>query len=71
MATDEKSGTDSKRNPAATQSGMGVAYFLATIGAAVYWVQQANGVGQIVVALLKSLVWPSFLVYELLKLTAA
>ncbi len=41
------------------------------IGAAVYWVQQASGFGEVVVALLKALVWPSFLVYDLLKFIAA
>lgn len=58
MATDEKSrsGRDSKGHPVATQSGTGFAYFLAMIGAAVYWVQQANGVGEVTVALLKSVV---------------
>ncbi len=55
------------RNAAASQGGLGFAYFLAMIGAAVYWVQQASGFGDVVLALLKSLVWPSFLVYDLLK----
>ena len=73
MTADEKyqSGRNSKTHPVATQSGTGFAYFLALIGAAVFWVQQANGFGEVVVALLKSLVWPSFLVYELLKYIAA
>ena len=73
MATDEKtqSGSGSKKGQAATQGGLGFAYFLAMIGAAVYWVQQASGFGEVVVALLKALVWPSFLVYDLLKFIAA
>ena len=70
MATNEKR-SDSKRHSAASQSGTGFAYFLALIGAAVWWVQQASGFGEVVVALLKSLVWPSFLVYELLKFIGA
>jgi hypothetical protein len=73
MAADEKaqSGSGSKKHQAAAQGGMGFAYFLAMIGAAVYWVQQASGFGEVVVALLKALVWPSFLVYDLLKFIAA
>ena len=56
-----------KGNTAASQGGLGFAYFLGMIGAAVYWVQQASGFGGVVGALLKALVWPSFLVYDLLK----
>ncbi len=47
--------------------GAGGFYFLGMIGAAVYYVQNANGFGSVVVALLKSLVWPAFLVHDLLK----
>jgi hypothetical protein len=73
MAADGKlqAGGDSKRHPVATQSGTGFAYVLAMIGAAVWWVQEASGFGEVVVALLKSVVWPSFLVYELLKYIGA
>jgi len=56
-----------KGNAAASQGGLGFAYVLAMIGAAVYWVQQASGFLGVVGALLKALVWPSFLVYDLLK----
>ncbi len=44
----------------------GAAYILAMIGAAVYYLQQASGLGEGVVALLKALVWPAFLVYNVL-----
>ncbi len=70
MTADENSQASKgskKRNTAAAQGGMGCAYFLGMIGAAVYWVQQASGFGGVVGALLKALVWPSFLVYDLLK----
>ena len=59
-----------KKQQAAAQSGMGAAYFLAMIGAAVYWVQQASGFWNVVGALLKALVWPSFVIYDLLKFMA-
>lgn len=42
----------------------GFAYFLALIGALVFFWQQADSFGEYVVAILKSLVWPAFLVYE-------
>lgn len=46
-------------------------YCLGLFGAVVYFVQQANGFGEVVVGFLKALVWPAFLVYELLKSLAA
>ena len=42
-------------------------YFLGLIGAAVYYIDQAATFWTGVVGLLKALVWPAFLVYELLK----
>ncbi len=57
----------SKKQHVANNSGAGSAYFLGMIGAAVYWVGVADGFGEVIVALLKALVWPGFLVYELLK----
>lgn len=44
----------------------GIYGILAFIGAAVYYIQQADGFGEIVVALLKAIIWPALLVYELL-----
>ncbi len=46
-------------------------YCLGLLGAAVYYVQQANGFGEVLVALLKALVWPAFFVYDVLKYIAA
>ena len=45
----------------------GGAYFLGMIGAAVYYIQQSDTFWGVVLALLKALVWPAFLVYHLLK----
>jgi hypothetical protein len=42
-------------------------YGLGLIGALVYYIQQADGFWQGVLGILKALVWPAFLVYELLK----
>lgn len=44
----------------------GVYGILAFIGAAVYYIQQADGIGEIAVAILKAIIWPALLVYELL-----
>lgn len=43
----------------------GCGYFLGFIGAAVYNISVAAGFWGVVVALLKSAVWPAFLVYKL------
>lgn len=45
----------------------GAAYFMAFIGAAVYYIQQATSFGIGVIGFLKALVWPAFLIYNLLQ----
>jgi hypothetical protein len=42
-------------------------YFLGFIGAAVYYISTATGFWNGVLGVLKALVWPAFLVYELMK----
>ncbi len=44
----------------------GAAYFMAFIGAAVYFIQGAASFWIGVLGFLKALVWPAFLVYKLL-----
>ena len=57
-----------KHNVCNTGSGCGGAgYFLGLIGAAVYYISNATGFWMGVLGLLKALVWPAFLIYELLK----
>ena len=46
---------------------MGSAYFMAFIGAAVYYIQSATSFGMGVVGFLKAIVWPAFLVYNVLQ----
>jgi len=41
-------------------------YFLGFVGACVYYLQQSTTFWQGVLGILKSLVWPAFLVYKLL-----
>jgi hypothetical protein len=46
--------------------GGDMVWFLGVIGAAVYYLHTTTGFLPSVVALLKALVWPAFLVYHLL-----
>jgi hypothetical protein len=47
---------------------LGLVFFLAWIGAAVYFVQHSNGGSGVIVALLKSFVWPAYVVHAVLGL---
>jgi len=59
---------ESKKMKNNSGSGIaGAAYFMAFIGAAVYYIQQAATFGAGFIGFLKALVWPAFLIYELLK----
>lgn len=49
----------------------GAVYFFGLIGAAVYYIGNSAGFGGALIGLLKALVWPAFLVYELLTLLGA
>ncbi|MAG91702.1 hypothetical protein CMO83_03435 [Candidatus Woesearchaeota archaeon] len=49
------------------KGGGGCVYFLGFVGAAIYYISQATGFWNGVLGVLKALVWPGFLVYELLK----
>lgn len=46
---------------------VGFVLFIAWIGALVYFVQQTSGFWNIILAILKSFVWPAFVLYEVLK----
>jgi hypothetical protein len=48
-------------------AAFGGIYFLGFIGAAVYYIQESSGFWAGVLGFLKALVWPAFLVYELLR----
>jgi hypothetical protein len=52
-------------------AAFGGVYFLGFIGAAVYYIQASSGFGEGLLGFLKALVWPAFLVYEVLRHTAA
>lgn len=57
----------SKKNKVAAQSQQGAIYGLGMIGAAVYYISVATSFLGGVIGFLKALVWPAFLVYEVLK----
>lgn len=44
--------------------GGGAVYGLGIIGSLVWFWQQANGLGEHIVGILKAFVWPAFLVYD-------
>lgn len=45
----------------------GFGYFLGFLGAAIYYISNATGFWMGVLGFLKAIVWPVFLVFELLK----
>lgn len=49
----------------------GLVYVLGFIGAAIYFIGQVTTFWEGVVGFLKALVWPAFLVYEVLKYLGA
>jgi hypothetical protein len=57
-------------NGGRSNSGTGIAgaaYFMGLIAAAIYYIQNAVSFGTGVLGFLKALVWPVFLVYNLLE----
>lgn len=50
-----------------THGTSGALYFVGFLGSLVYWTQAAVGFGAIVTGVLKSLVWPVYIVYKLLE----
>ncbi len=53
-----------RQSSQATSGGGNAVYVLGLVGALVFFWQQADSGGQHVLAVLKALVWPAFLVYE-------
>ena len=49
-------------------SGMGPIYFLGLVGALVYFLQTSTSLVQGLIGVLKALVWPAILVYDIFKL---
>ena len=51
--------------------GRHAVYGLGFIGAAIYYISAATGFWMGVLGILKAIVWPAFLVFQLLKATGA
>jgi hypothetical protein len=51
-------------------SVFGGTYFLAFIGAAIYYIQQSTTFGEGVVGVLKALVWPAIVAYKVFSIWA-
>ncbi len=49
----------------------GFIFFVAFIGATVYFVQQSSGFWGFILAILKAIVWPAFVVFHALHLLGA
>lgn len=58
----------SKNKKAAASHGTsGALFFFGFVGSLVYWMQAANDFGAVLTGILKSLVWPAYIVYKLLE----
>lgn len=58
-----------RRGKAASNAGpFGFIAFVGWIGAAIYFVSQVDGFWPIILAVLKSFVWPAYIVYHVLGL---
>lgn len=59
--------SDKKQHVQTVAQGCGPFYFMGMVGSLVYFLQNAEGFWMIVLAFLKPLVWPAFIVYDLFK----
>jgi len=50
------------------KGGPAGAFFLTFIGAAVYFVQQSNGFGGFILAILKACVWPAIFIHHVFQI---
>jgi hypothetical protein len=64
--------SDKKSMKVVNQAPGGFVLFLALIGAAIYFVgQTSGGFWEVILALLKAIVWPVFVMYHVLQLLGA
>lgn len=59
------------KNACSTQGCGGAFYGLGFLGSAIYYISTATGFWVGVLGVLKAIVWPAFLIFELLKLVGA
>jgi hypothetical protein len=67
MTEEENMVTPKKMSGTHGNDGGGFIWILGVIGAAVYYIQQAETFGQGLLGVLKALVWPAIVVYKLLQ----
>ncbi len=53
------------------EGGMGFIMFVAWFGALVYFINQASGFWEVMLAFLKACVWPAILLYHVLSVVGA
>jgi hypothetical protein len=58
-------------NKVSCRPSRGCGYFLGFVGAAVYYISTATGFWNGVWGVVKALLWPAFLIFELLKFIGA
>jgi hypothetical protein len=58
------------KNKTPSSNPAGPVYLFGGIGSLIYYLQIAHGFWPVVVAILKSVVWPAFLTHDLLKFIA-
>ncbi len=59
--------SSSRASSTAAAGGGGAVYGLGWIGALVFYLQQADAWWEYLLAILKSIVWPAFLVFDVLS----
>lgn len=59
--------TTSKKHVDKASDGGGAVYGLGLVGALIYFVQAADGFWEVLLGLLKAVVWPAYVVYKLLE----
>lgn len=64
--------TGNNRAAAASAAPWGFFFFLAYIGAAIYFVSESDGrFFEVILGLLQAIVWPAYLIYHVLVLLGA
>jgi hypothetical protein len=68
MAAENSKRSKSKMVKNGSAGGVGFVFFLAWVGALVYFVQQSEGFWGFILAILKSFVWPAYVIHAVLGL---
>jgi len=56
-----------KGKKVASDGSSGAVYFLGFVGAFIYFMQAANSFMEVITGILKSFVWPAYIVFKLLE----